>query len=107
MGKRSQRKGRDAEKELASIFKQHGFPVKVGSALNFGNEPDIHGLPFIHCEVKRCEHLNISKAMQQAIADAEKFGGAQTVFHRRSREQWYATMLLTDWIALYRGIHHG
>ena len=53
-------------------------------------------------EVKRVEKLNVSKAMKQAIEEAEKRqDGVPTVFHRRNNEGWLVTMKLEDWIDLY------
>ena len=102
MGKSSQRKGADGERELVSILQRSGYQVERGGSETFGTVPDVTGLPGVHVEVKRVERLNISTAMDQAIRDAERFrDGAPTVFHRRNREQWLVTMRLTDWLELY------
>lgn len=102
MGKSSQRKGADGERELVSILQRSGYQVERGGSETFGTVPDVIGLPGVHIEVKRVEKLNVSMAMDQAIRDAERFrDGAPTVFHRRNREQWLVTMRLTDWLELY------
>lgn len=102
-GKRSQRKGRAGEIELANIFRSYGYEADPGQALNYGTVPDVVGLPGIHCEVKRVERLNVPEAMKQAMRDAEKFhDGAPALFHRRSREPWLVTMCLQDWMRLYQ-----
>lgn len=102
MGRSSQRKGADGERELVSILQEAGYQVERGGSETFGTIPDIVGLPGIHVEAKRVERLNISEAMAQAIRDAERFhDGAPTVFHRRNREKWLVTMRLTDWLELY------
>lgn len=104
MGKSSQRKGADGERELVEIFQQNGYQVERGGSETFGKVADIFGLPGIHIEVKRVERLNISEAMRQAIRDSDRFmDGAPTVFHRRNREKWFVTMLLSDWLVLYGG----
>lgn len=104
MGGKSQRKGRQAELELTKILNDNGLPAQAGEPLNFGNVPDITGLNGVHVEVKRHEHLNLSSAMHQAIEDARKFNdGAPAVFHRKSRAPWLVTMLLDDWLVLYKG----
>ena len=111
MGRSSQRKGADGERELVGILQQYGYLVERGGSETFGTVPDVIGLEGVHVEVKRVEHLNLSEAMAQAIRDAERFqDGAPTVFHRRNRGAWMVTMLLPDWIDFYkksRGVYHG
>ena len=101
LGKSSQAKGAAGERELARLLTEKGFQMERGGYC-FGEKPDLMGLPGIHVEVKRVEHLNLSKAMGQACSDADRFkDGAPTVFHRRSREPWLVTMRLQDWLELY------
>lgn len=103
MGRVSQRKGADGERELASLLREQGFDIQRGGSLSFGEVPDLTGLPGIHIEVKRVERLNLGEAMEQAIRDAERFhDGAPTVFHRRNRQPWLVTMRLSDWLGLYK-----
>ena len=102
MGKGQQRKGADGERELAEILEGYSYPCRRGGSLTFGNVPDIDGLPGIHVEVKRVEHLNICRAMEQARNDASRFGGLPAVFHRKNRGQWLVTMDLSDWMELYQ-----
>ena len=103
MGKTSQRKGADGERELAALLRDHGYTIDRGGSLSFGDVPDLSGLPGIHIEVKRMERLNLSDAMIQAIRDAERFrDGAPTVFHRQSYKPWLVTMCFDDWIKLYK-----
>lgn len=101
-GRRSQRKGRDGERELAGILQKFGYPVRPGMAVSFGSDPDLIGLPGIHIECKRNERLNLWEAMEQAARDSEKFqDGRPAVFHRRNRQPWLVTMRLVDWMALF------
>jgi len=58
------------------------------------------GLPFIHCEVKRVEHLNIDEALAQAKRD-RKVGNIPVVFHRKNRTGWKATLDFDDFMMLY------
>lgn len=103
MGKSSQRKGADAERELASLLREHGYNIERGGSLSFGEVPDLVGLPGVHIECKRVERLNLYDAMHQAERDAQRFhDGAPTVFHRRNRSPWLVTMKLEDWIRLYQ-----
>ena len=91
--------------ELAQVLQGYGYDVKPGRSQSYGAEPDVTGLPMIHCEVKRVERLNVSEAMQQAVRDAEKFhDGAPTLFHRRNREPWLVTMRLPDWMEMYQKV---
>ena len=104
MGKTSQAKGRRGEIELAGILRERGFPVQAGMAQSYGKEPDMYGLPGIHCEVKRVERLNVPEAMAQSVRDSERFhDGKPALFHRRNRSEWLVTMRLSDWLALYGG----
>ena len=103
MGAKSQRKGRAAELELAKILQGYGYPAEPGRALNFGEAPDLSGLPGVHVERKRCETLRLSDWLGQARRDADRFGdGLPAVFHRRNREDWRVTMELKDWLTIYR-----
>lgn len=101
MGRASQRKGAQGERELAEQLEVAGYPVERGGAC-YGEKPDLYGLLDVHIEVKRREALNITEAMAQAMRDADKFrDGHPTVFHRRNRQPWLVTMPLTSWIELY------
>lgn len=102
MGRSSQRKGADGERELAALLRSYGYNVERGGSLSFGEVPDLSGLPGVHVECKRAEALRLSEWMAQAERDSEKFrDGVPAVFFRRSREPWMVCMKLTDWIALY------
>lgn len=101
MGRGSQRKGAEGERELAAILKDYGYQCTRGGSLTFGLVPDLEGLPGIHIEVKRVERLNIHEAMKQARRDADHFGGLPAVFHRKNREPWLVTMTLDEWMQLY------
>lgn len=102
MGKRSQRKGADGERELAAILREYGYIVERGGSMSFGEIPDLVGLPGVHIEVKRCEQVRLSEWMQQAERDSQHFkDGLPAGFHRRSREGWRVTMNLADFMRLY------
>ena len=99
------RKGKDAENELARICREHGFDVHRSQQYcgKTGEAADLIGLPGVHIECKRVEQLNIDKAMEQAINDAEKAGKGDmpAVFHRKNGKPWKVTMLLEDWFTMY------
>lgn len=102
MGKSSQRKGREGERELRDKLREYGYEVSCGDPLSFGSVPDLVGLPGIHVEVKRVERLNVPEAMQQAVRDSEKFqDGMPALFHRRNRQPWLVTVRLEDFMKLY------
>lgn len=103
MGRSSQRKGADGERELAGILRGRGYDIERGGSLSYGEVPDLVGLPGVHIEVKRVERLNVPEAMDQATRDADRFGGFPALFHRRSRSPWLVTMRLVDWLELYQG----
>ena len=102
MGRSSQRKGAEGERELAAILKEHGYDCSRGGSMSFGEVPDLSGLPGIHIEVKRVERLNVGEAMEQSIRDSERMNdGVPALFHRRNRKPWLVTMRLDDWIKIY------
>lgn len=103
MGKTQQRKGRGGELELVKLLNEYDIPARPGDPVSFGSTPDVVGVPGVHCEVKRVEHLNVDTAMDQAVRDADRFGdGMPALFHRKNRRPWLVTMRLTDWLTLYR-----
>ena len=104
MSRSQQRKGRAGEIELAELLKGYGYDVRPGEPLNYGQEPDLIGLPGLHIECKRHEKLRINDWMKQSVEDAEKFGdGAPAVFYRRNREPWHIVMKLEDFMKFYGG----
>lgn len=103
MGRREQRKGRAAEREICGILNGMGFQVRPSEAVSFGREADIVGLENIHAEIKRRENPDISAALRQAAEDAARFGdGLPVVFARGNRQRWRAVMDLDTWVQLYK-----
>lgn len=104
MSRSSQRKGREAELELAKVLRGFGFEsVQAGEPVSYGSVPDLVGLPGIHIECKRAEQLRLSEWMKQAERDSERFhDGAPAIFHRRNREPWLVTLKLDDFVKIYR-----
>jgi len=98
----SRQKGARGERELSNILKEYGFNTRRGQQFSGANgDADVVGLPNIHIECKRVEHLNLDKAMEQAKHDARD-GEIPSVFHRKDRKEWLVTMRLTDWIEMYK-----
>ena len=103
MGRMSQRKGAEGERELAAILNDYGYAVQRGGSMTYGTVPDLVGLDNVHIECKRAERLDLLAAMQQASADADRFqDGWPAVFHRKNRSPWLVTMKLADWLQLYK-----
>ena len=102
-GRKSQRKGRGAELELARLLQGYGFDVQPGAAVSYGAVPDLVGLPGVHVECKRAEQLRIQDWIDQAVRDSERFhDGLPAIFHRRNRSGWLVTQRLEDWLEIYR-----
>lgn len=93
----SQRKGRQAETELAAKLTDIGFPCRRTSAqyLTGSQAPDVSGIDGLHIEAKRVERLNITQALQQSIRDADDHE-VPVLAHRRNREPWLITVRLDD-----------
>lgn len=108
MGRAENRKGADGEREWAALCREAGFTeARRGGQEMFqrGSErADCLGLPFIHQEIKRQEHLNIGKAIEQSVRDAtdEGRGHLPIVAHRTNRRPWCVTMLAKDWFRIYK-----
>ena len=98
----SRDKGKRGELELSHILKEYGYDVQRGQQYCGANgDADVIGLPYIHCEVKRVEKLNLYDAMAQAKADARE-GEIPAVFHRRNHDEWKVTLRLSDFMEIYR-----
>lgn len=100
----SRNKGKRGELEVAHILKEYGFEkARRGQQYSGANgDADVVGLPGVHLEVKRVEHLNIDKAMEQSRKDALVNKEIPVVFHRRNNKKWLVTMDLSDWIEFYK-----
>ena len=102
----SKRKGAKGELEVARLCRAEGYEARRSAQFCGNNEEgtaDVVGLPGIHIEVKRVEHLNIDDALDQAKRDAAKTTGSiPTVFHRKNGTKWKVTMDAHQWFRLYR-----
>ena len=106
MGLFSRNKGKVGEREWARICREQGYDAHRTAQFrgNTGAAGDVEGLPGIHQEVKRVEHLNLVQAMMQSANDAaeEDKGNLPIVAHRKNRLGWLVTMRAEDWFSLYR-----
>lgn len=107
MGKTEQRKGRNAEREFSELLNSYGFHTQPGQPLNFGEMPDVVGLPNVHFEIKRHEATHLTEWLRQSQTDADKFhDGIAVVAHRRSRQPWIISMTVENFIKLYKRGHN-
>ena len=94
--KNSRAKGAVGERELAGEFNRlFGTTARRGQQYSGIEGEDVVGLDGIHVESKRVENLNVNKAMEQAIRDAND-QKVPAVFHRRNRKPWLVTLRLDD-----------
>jgi hypothetical protein len=102
----SKQKGARFERQLASMFRDHGYDARRTAQYcgNTGEAADVVGLPFIHVEAKHVERLNVHEAMAQAKRDAEASGKVSlpAVFHKKNNSEVLVTMTLEDWMNIYR-----
>lgn len=103
--KNSRAKGARGERELSNLLKEHGFSTRRGQQYCGANgDADVVGLPGIHIECKRVEKLNIYNALAQAENDCKE-DEVPVVMHRKDREKWIVTMILDDWIEMYKKLN--
>ena len=100
--KNSRNKGAAGERELASKLRYYGFETRRGQQYCGANgDADVIGLPGIHIECKRVEHLNLYNAVSQSKSDARE-GELPAVFHRKNHCEWLVTMELDAWMEIYQ-----
>ena len=101
MGRRERDKGARGERLLKEYLNELGLKVRRGYV--FLKQSDLIDLPGIHIECKFVEKLNVRKAMDQAVEEADKRkDGMPTVFWKVSRKPWLTIMRTEDWARLYR-----
>ncbi len=94
-------KGKNGELELARRLREYGYSCRRGQQYcGVNGDADIIGLPHVHVECKRTEHLHLYDAVSQASWDARP-GELPAVFHRRNNCNWVVIMRLEDWMVLY------
>lgn len=100
MGKRERDKGARGERMLRDYLNSFGVAVKRGYV--FLRQSDLVGLQGIHIECKFVEKLNVRKAIDQAIQEAEKRkDGLPAVFWKVSRKPWLTIMRTEDFMRIY------
>lgn len=103
---RSKDKGARFERQLAGIFRDHGYDARRTAQYcgNTGDASDVAGLPGLHVEAKHCEQMRLYDWMAQAKHDAEAGGKGDlpAVFHKKNNAEILVTMTLDDFMNLYR-----
>ena len=104
----SKQKGKRGELEWSAYCRQQGYDCRRTAQYcgNTGDASDVIGLPGIHQEVKRVEHLNIYESIEQAERDKKDFE-IPIVAHRKNRFPWLVTMKADDWFSIYREFEAG
>jgi len=105
-GRGAQRKGSQAERELAAILSSTlGCEVRKGSSPFLPGiiAPDVHLAGDLHIEVKRRERFSIPAAIRQSKQDAGP-GKVACVAHRPNRHGWMLTINLDDLPELVRAV---
>ena len=102
MGKASREKGKRGEREIAALFRAHGFQAKRGQQYRGGpDSPDIvHDLPYgLYVEVKFREQVSPYAALEQVSCDAA-LEDTPVVFMRKLRKPWIVVMDADDFLDL-------
>lgn len=100
----SRQKGARSEREIANILRdKYGFSQcrrsQQFSGLN--GDADIVGVPFLHCEIKNVQRLNVRNAMDQSQRDAKE-DEIPVVMHKKDRQPWLVTIGLDDFMRFYK-----
>jgi len=100
----SREKGKRGERQWRDELRANGYAARRGQQFSGSpDSPDVicDALPWLHCEVKCVERLNIEDAMEQARRDA----GVKTpvVAHKRNHRRWLVTLDAETFFQLLRG----
>lgn len=99
-GRRSRSKGAAGEREVAAIFRAHGFDCdRVPNSGGLRIRGDLYGTLPAHVEVKRQERLQLWQWLEQASSECGE--ATPVVAFRRSRGGWYACLPLEALVKLY------
>ena len=105
MGKASRDKGKRGEREIAALFRAHGFSARRGQQHSGGpDSPDVvHDVPGLHVEVKFRQQVSVFAALEQASRDTA-LEDAPVVFMRKLRKPWIVVMDADDFLDLMEKI---
>ena len=94
----SRAKGARGERELAKLIREmFGVGARRGQQFCGANgDADVVGIEGVHIEAKFVENLNLGKAFEQSVRDAEKKKELPVVIHKKSRKPWMITLRFED-----------
>jgi Holliday junction resolvase len=93
MSAAERRKGAAGEREVAAIFRAHGFDCdRTPNSGGLRLRGDLYGTVPVHVEVKRQETLRLPTWLRQAEAECGDL--TPVVAFRQSRGRWYAALPL-------------
>lgn len=111
MGKiNSKQKGVRFERQLASLFREHGYDDARRTAQycgNTGDASDVIGLPGIHIEAKHQERMQLYDWMDQAKRDSKGTENMPVVFHKKNNAEILVTMRFDDFMEMYKEYQTG
>lgn len=97
----SRQKGKKGESDVAHFFQDKGFEARRGQQYcGLQGDADVVGVPYLHLEVKRTNHLHLDSAMEQSQRDARE-GEVPVVVHRKDRQEWRITLTLEDFMPFF------
>lgn len=104
MAVNSKQKGARFERQLASMFREHGYEARRTAQYcgNTGDASDVVGLPGIHIEAKHQERMQLYDWMDQAKRDAAGTGNVPVVFHKKNNAEVLVTMQFDSFMKLYK-----
>lgn len=99
----SKEKGKVGEREVAALFRAHGFTARRGQQFSGGGDsPDVvHDMDGFHVEVKRTEQFAMWAALEQANRDKQP-GNTPLIFHRKNNKPWVVIIPAEDFLKLCR-----
>lgn len=107
-GTLSRSKGASFEREVVKTLRGYGWTYAGRSSdgrKQIGRGDIINGPEGCHIECKRAERLNVPKAFDQVLADAEQHA-IPILVHRPSRHEVMATLPLDELLPLLRLREH-
>ena len=101
MSRRERDKGAAGEREVAAIFRAHGFDCdRVPNSGGLRLKGDLYGELPVHVEVKRQERLQLWQWWGQAVDEANYARLRPVLAFRRNRSEWLAVVRLDDLVEL-------
>lgn len=104
----SKKKGARFERELATLFREHGYECRRGQQYCGANgDADVVGLHGIWIEAKHQEQMRLYEWMEQAKRDSAGTGNLPAVFHKKNRAEILVSMPFDDWMEMYKKCEWG